>query len=567
MKITHKLFLIIILLMIFLSGILTYTVIVHERTNIRKELEKRGVSLAENLAFNSEYNVLINDRNGLTNLIDGVLRDEDVDYVIIEDVNGKVITSRGSKHLNKALRKDLAEKIRRSDKTLTQDIAEAEIIDISSPIWTTSGSSEEILFLEDTKKLKKIGIARVGVSLRNGNKLIRNIRDRIILINCIILLLSFLISFIFLKFVTAPIKKLIHATRKISEGNLDVQIDVKSRDELGELSQSFNEMSENLSRKENDLMDAQKEIEDWGRELETRVIERTKELNTTKMELEYQGKLLVEANANAINLLKKTEDKNQELNTLNTKLEQQSSLIDRTNSRLEREIAEKEDFLRAVSHDLNAPLNNIAGLANSLLRKHGEALNEDMRDRIERIERNIKRESELLGDLLELSRIKSRRLSFEDTDLKDLVDNVIDSLEQQIEDKHVEIKVATPLPVLRCEKNRFRQIFQNLIDNAIKYMGKQERPIIELGCEDSNGNYKFWVRDNGVGIRKEDQDKIFFVFRRLKNDSTKDVDGKGVGLSTVKRIVETYNGEIWVDSQEGKGSTFFFTLPKNISLN
>lgn len=567
MKITHKLFLIIACLMLFLSMVLTYTIIVHERKEIRKELEKRGISLAENLAYNSEYNVLINDEDGLNNLIDGVLRDEDVDYVIIQDDEGRVITSKGSKFMNKALRSDFAEMSLKSDTTLLQDIPESEIIDISSTIWTTSGSSEELFFIEDPKKLSKIGVVRVGLSLRKGNQLIQKIRDRIILINCGILLLSFLISFLFLKFVTAPIKKLILATRKISQGEFNVQIDVRSRDELGELSRSFNEMADNLSLKERDLMSAHKEIEEWSQELEKRVIERTKEVNAAKIELEYQGKLLVEANANAINLLKKTEDKNLELNLLNQKLEHQSSLLNKMNKRLENEIAEKEDFLRAVSHDLNAPLNNIAGLTNSILRKYENELSDDIRDRLNRIERNVKRESELLSDLLELSRIKSRRLSFEDTDLQEIIKSVVDSLEQQIEEKKVEIRIATPLPIFHCEKNRFRQVFQNLIDNAIKYMGKQAKPLIELGCEENNGNYKFWVKDNGVGIRKEDQDKIFYVFRRLKNDTTKEVGGKGVGLSAVKRIIETYNGEIWVDSQEGKGSTFFFTLPKNISLN
>ncbi|MEW5806704.1 MAG: ATP-binding protein [Acidobacteriota bacterium] len=567
MKIIHKLFLIIAGLMIFLSTVLTYNIIIHEKREMRKELEKRGISLAENLSYNSEYSVLINDQAGLNTLIDGVLRDEDVNYVIILDAQGEIISSKGGKFLNKARKGTFIQTALEYDRTIAQEIPDTEIINISSPIWTTSDSSEDLFFIEDTKNLKRIGTIQVGISLQRQKDLIRGITNRIILINIIILTISFLTSFLFLRFVTAPIKNLMKATKSIADGNFDLRIDVSRHDELGQLSQSFNDMAESLCKKEKELLKANKEIESWNRELENRVIERTSELKSAKEELEFQGKLLAEANANAINLLKKTEDKNHELSMLNQKLEKQRILLDKMNARLESEIAEKEDFLRAVSHDLNAPLNNIAGLANSILRKHGAEINEDMRDRLQRIERNIQRESELLGDLLELSRIKSRRLSFENTNIRELVDLVIESLEQQIEQKKIQIQIATPLPIICCERNRFRQVFQNLIDNAIKYMGKQDRPSIELGCEDNNGFYKFWVKDNGVGIKKEDQDKIFFVFRRLKNETTRDIQGKGVGLSTVKRIIETYNGEIWVESQEGRGSTFFFTIPKKASVH
>ncbi len=567
MNILYKLLLVISSLMILLSGILAYTLIIHEKREIQKELEKRGISLSRNLAFNCEYGVLIKDKSGLNNLIDGVLRDEDVDYVIVQDSHGDVLSSKGSKFMNRVLKDDFNKATLASKNTLTQEIPDSEIIDISSPVWTTSSSSEDLFFMESTKDLTKIGSVQIGLSLRKGNEIIKEIRNRILFIIFGILVFTFIISFIFLKFMTSPVKKLITATQRISDGDFGVQIDTSSRDELGQLSQAFNEMARNISRKESDLMKAKEEIEEWTQELEKRVKERTKELQSAKKELEHQGRLLAEANANAINLLKKTEDKNNELNILNQELEKQSLLLDKAKKRLENEIIEKEDFLRAVSHDLNAPLNNIGGLTYSLLKRYKGQLPEDALDRLQRIERNVKRESELLNELLELSRIKSRKLSFENTNIKELVNNVIESLEKQIEENSIHIKISTPLPILNVEKNRFRQVFQNLIDNAIKYMGKQKHPTIELGCEDNNGYYKFWVKDNGVGIRKEDQGKIFYVFRRVKSDLTKAVEGKGVGLSTVKRIIEKYAGEIWVESQEGKGSIFFFTLPKNISSN
>jgi signal transduction histidine kinase len=125
-----------------------------------------------------------------------------------------------------------------------------------------------------------------------------------------------------------------------------------------------------------------------------------------------------------------------------------------------------------------------------------------------------------------------------------------------------------PLPRLNCERARLRQVFQNLVDNAIKYMGDGspsqggEGPIkeIHVGCTVRADEAEFYVRDTGIGIDPEDMDKVFYVFRRGKGAAVQNVSGKGVGLASVKSIVETYNGSIWVESRLGEGSTFRFTV-------
>ena len=117
------------------------------------------------------------------------------------------------------------------------------------------------------------------------------------------------------------------------------------------------------------------------------------------------------------------------------------------------------------------------------------------------------------------------------------------------------------LPVLNCERARMRQVFQNLIDNAIKYMG-EDRPNkeIHVGCRVKPSEAEFYVSDTGIGIDPEDIDKVFFIFRRGKNTANTAVAGKGVGLASVKSIIETYSGTIWVESQLGHGSAFRFTI-------
>jgi signal transduction histidine kinase len=179
----------------------------------------------------------------------------------------------------------------------------------------------------------------------------------------------------------------------------------------------------------------------------------------------------------------------------------------------------------------------------------------------------------LIAELLELSRIKTRRQKMEDVDLDALVAEIADVFENDFKERSIAFVVDTPLPRLTCERARVRQVFQNLMDNAIKYMGDPPpapdggapaaapKPReIHVGCAVRPGEAEFYVRDTGIGIEPDDVDKVFFVFRRGKSQAVQNVAGKGVGLASVKSIVETYSGSIWVQSTPGVGSTFRFTV-------
>ncbi|HEY0008855.1 MAG TPA: HAMP domain-containing sensor histidine kinase, partial [Tepidisphaeraceae bacterium] len=230
------------------------------------------------------------------------------------------------------------------------------------------------------------------------------------------------------------------------------------------------------------------------------------------------------------------------------------------NRRLSAEIAEKEDFLRAVSHDLNAPLRNISGMVTMLLMKKKQALDEDTIHRLDRIKKNVEIETDLINELLELSRIKTRRQEMESVDLEALIWDLRGMFENDLKTRNIDLIVDTELPQLHGERARLRQIFQNLIDNAIKYMGDGPVKQIHVGARMRASEVEFYVRDTGLGIDADDISKVFFVFRRGKNSSAQNVSGKGVGLASVKSIVETYSGKIWVESTPGEGSTFRFTI-------
>jgi signal transduction histidine kinase len=132
--------------------------------------------------------------------------------------------------------------------------------------------------------------------------------------------------------------------------------------------------------------------------------------------------------------------------------------------------------------------------------------------------------------------------------------------EDDLKQNRISLIISCSMPRLTCEKSRIRQVFQNLIDNAIKYMGNGEIREIEIGYEHGLTDAQFFVRDSGVGIHADDLAKIFYIFRRGRNSSEINVPGKGVGLATVKSIIETYDGRITVASQSGGGSMFRFTI-------
>jgi signal transduction histidine kinase len=166
--------------------------------------------------------------------------------------------------------------------------------------------------------------------------------------------------------------------------------------------------------------------------------------------------------------------------------------------------------------------------------------------------------AQLLDELLELSRIGRQMNAPENQDLNGLVAEASELVSMQLEERGIDLQVAPDMPQVCGDPGRLLEVFQNLIDNSIKFMGDQKEPRIEIGAERDIGQVECFVRDNGIGIKPDYQERVFDLFDRL---DTK-VDGTGVGLALVKRIVEVHGGRIWIESKgEGHGSTFRFTLP------
>ena len=248
----------------------------------------------------------------------------------------------------------------------------------------------------------------------------------------------------------------------------------------------------------------------------------------------------------------------EEIRKLNEELEQR--VIMRT-AELKGVNKELQEFAYIVSHDLKAPLRAVNQLATWLETDYEDQLDETGKEYLRLIMGRVKRLDSFINAILEYSRVGRIQEPHEDINLTELVDDVIKSLAPP---PHIHIVRESTLPVIRGSRIRIVQVFQNLISNAIKYMDKPQG-IITIRCEEQEHAWLFGITDNGPGIEQQHHDRIFQIFQTLQPRDK--VESTGIGLTLVKKIVEMHGGKIWVESERGKGSTFYFTLPKDLPMS
>ena len=221
---------------------------------------------------------------------------------------------------------------------------------------------------------------------------------------------------------------------------------------------------------------------------------------------------------------------------------------------------ELETFVYTVSHDLKTPIVTIEGFIGALREDFGNLIDENAEKYLNYMSDASRRMELLINDLLYLSRIgrlPERKIVFS---FDDLMNKVLKTLQPLIDENGVTLNVENGLPPIYGEMERLSQVMENLLSNAVKYMGKENpAPRIDVGAIEQGGQKVFFVRDNGIGIEKKYYQKIFEIFQRLPAGK-KIGEGTGVGLTIVKRIIEHHGGRIWLESEMGKGTTFFFTL-------
>lgn len=309
--------------------------------------------------------------------------------------------------------------------------------------------------------------------------------------------LAFLLGSYMVQSIVRPVKRLQEGARLIGGGDLAYHIDLASRDEMGDLADAFNGMAAQLQQ--------------------------------TLQGLEQHVTELKQAEAEREKLI----------------------------ANLEAQNAELERFAYTLSHDLKTPLITIGGFIGFLEK---DALNGDV-EQVQRdmthIQKAVARMQQLLNELLELSRIGRRVNPPQRISLSELAHQAAANLAAQLTARGVQVDIAPELPTVIGDPPRLREVYENLLSNAAKFMGEQPHPQVEVGARQTANETIFYVRDNGIGIEPQYHDKVFGLFEKLNPQS----EGTGVGLAVVKRIIELHGGLIWVESAgAGHGSTFCFTL-------
>jgi len=257
---------------------------------------------------------------------------------------------------------------------------------------------------------------------------------------------------------------------------------------------------------------------------------------------------------------------------ISEKLEAESK-IRRFNIELEQKVAQRtreleesnrelESFSYSVSHDLRSPLRAIDGYASMLVSDYRDVLNEDAQECLDRIRKNTQRMGNLISDLLTLSRLGRQALNLEDIDLAEAAREAWKELSTTNNLDAFDFQVEPNLRV-RADYSLMKQVMLNLLSNAVKYTAERPSPQVKIGSFTSNGTAGFYVEDNGVGFDMAYAPKIFEVFQRAH--SSHEYEGTGVGLAIVQRVIKKHQGDVWVRSEPGKGTTFFFTVGNKLA--
>jgi len=269
--------------------------------------------------------------------------------------------------------------------------------------------------------------------------------------------------------------------------------------------------------------------------------------------LETEEGLLV---SSAIRDVTERERREEQIRKLNRDLQGRAGEMQATNAQLEAANKELEAFSYSVSHDLRAPLRHIDGFSRILMDEVGQ-LSPEAQQYFQRIRHATRQMALMVDDLLALARVGRLELTHQITGLGSLVEEVLRNLLPETEKRRIEWRIGE-LPFVECDPVLMKQVYTNLLANAVKFTRPRSPAVIEVGSLERNGERVFYVRDNGVGFSMKYADKLFGVFQRLHR--AEDFEGTGVGLATIQRIVHKHGGRIWAEAELGKGAAFFFTL-------
>ncbi len=335
--------------------------------------------------------------------------------------------------------------------------------------------------------------------------------------------------FVTIRRITRPLNELHDGIAVVGAGNLDFRFDMSARDEIGDLARAFDAMTEKLKGTT------------VSRDQLAEVNEVLKGTTVSRDELAKVNEALkVE-----LDLRQRAEDE----------LKQNEERLHSVNSALEMSNIELQRFAHVASHDLQTPLRSIAGFAQLLQSEYAGRLDARADEWMRRTVHATKVLQTSIQDLLAYSRLHAQEHALEEVSFRDIFDDAILLLDAAIKDSGAQV-TCSELPTLLCDHAQLVQLMQNLIGNALKYC--TESPRIHVSARADGDSWLFSVRDNGIGIDSKHYERIFEIFKRLHN--AQQYPGSGIGLAICRRIIDRHGGKIWVESQPGLGSIFYFTI-------
>ncbi|MGB2782364.1 MAG: ATP-binding protein [Atribacterota bacterium] len=332
-------------------------------------------------------------------------------------------------------------------------------------------------------------------SLSEISREVEQVRNVIFITIIISIILAIIAGWLMSGTISKPIRLLAEASERVAGGDLSTSVDIKSSNEIGVLANSFNRMVKELKQN-------QQELQTSHDELELRVKERTTQLEASMYELEA--------------------------------------------------------FAYSVSHDLQAPLRAISGFSEILLKDYLDTLDDQGQHYLQRVRAGTVNMSQMIEDLLTLSRLGRRPINKKRVDLEELVKEAYELLsDTKMKNRKVDFTIK-PCPPVSADPHLLKIALTNLLSNALKFTGKCKKAEIEFGNRTEGNNIIFYIKDNGIGFDMKYADKLFSPFQRLHREE--EYEGSGIGLAIVQRIIHRHGGKIWAESFSGLGTTFYFTL-------
>jgi signal transduction histidine kinase/ActR/RegA family two-component response regulator len=504
-------------LLILLTSMLLSVFLIRKQSDlIRNELWKKGRYLVKNLASSSEYGVLVEDTLLLHKLIQGALEDEDIAYIIIQDNESRILVSSDKGVLAKlplkqkeTLIKNASEREELFKQSFIMKKTDKEFFDFSFPVTThkTIKSNEMVslgLMMEgdhSREMTEKIGTVRVGITTEKMIKKIGEMKRIVLLLTLQIVGLGIFLAFILVRIIIGPLERLAQATRRVAAGDFSSEVCIKQKDEIGELANSFNLMTKNLRK----LIG---EIEEYNRNLEKKVEERTKKLEEAPAILIQSEKL------SAIGQL-----------------------------------------ISGVAHELNNPLAAVIGFSQLSL---GTEANPKTISYLKKICSEADRCAKIVNNLLTFSR--KSKAEKQPVGINGIIERTLDLMSYQFQVNNVKIikDLDAELPKTLGDFHQLQQVFLNIVNNAFQAMQeKSKEGSLTVRTKRIKDMILIEFTDTGPGIPKENLIKIFDPFFTTKEIGK----GTGLGLSVSYGIIKEHGGSIYALSEPGKGATFVIELP------